>query len=171
MGLFDGKPGDKVSGDAGSPVAASSDRGAPSLSSVAAVTAETKRGRGRPPGSGRSHHGPFEQRGASKTDVLNAERAAELEALYKDENWQEIAGLYFQARYAMTGWDGFLLTATQKSVLGATLAASMRVLLAVDPKWVAICIFTINFGAFITDKELRFRTLQAQVEAQKGRGA
>jgi hypothetical protein len=155
--------GEKMADHAVDSSSASDRSSVPSFADVKAAATETKRGRGRPVGSGRKS--TEDAGGASARDKENA---AQLDALFRDENWQEVAGLYFQARYAMTGWDGFPLTEGQKSILGSTLACSMRALIAIDPKWVALTIFTINFGAVIVQKEVAFKALQIQAEELRG---
>lgn len=84
------------------------------------------------------------------------ERQAEIEQLFQGENWEEIAALYFNARFAMTGFEAFLLTPDQKKVLGTTLSTTMKVLLEIDPKYVAMIIFGINMGTFVAEKEGKF---------------
>ncbi len=85
-----------------------------------------------------------------------AAQHADIEALYQSENWQEIAALYFNTRYAVTGFKDFLLTDEQKARLAVPLATMMRLLIRLDPRWIALIIFTTNFGGVIADKEIRW---------------
>ncbi len=90
------------------------------------------------------------------TKVDEQAAQAELEALFESENWEEISSLYFDARFAMTGWEGFRLSDKQKAVLGSTMGSAMRVLLKIDPRYIAAFVFCANFGAIIADKEVRW---------------
>ncbi len=85
-----------------------------------------------------------------------AAQQADIEALYQSENWEEIAALYFNTRYAMTGFKEFLLTEEQKARLAVPLATMMRLLIRLDPRWIALIIFSTNFGGVIADKEIRW---------------
>lgn len=96
------------------------------------------------------------------------QQAADLDALYEQENWEEIAALYFEARFAITGFEGFRLSDGQKKTLAASLATMMRVLIKLDPGYVAVIVFTVNFGALITRKELAYRQELAREEAASG---
>ncbi len=94
-------------------------------------------------------------------------RAAALDSLFENENWEEIAALYFNARYAITGWEGFKLSEKQERVLGASMGTCMRLLLAIDPRWVALVIFSVNMTAFVTDKELSYRRMLVDAQASR----
>ena len=89
--------------------------------------------------------------------ISAAAQQADLEALYQAENWEEIAALYFNTRYAITGFKGFLLTQEQKARLAVPLATMMRLLIRIDPRWIALIIFTANFGGTIAEKEIGYR--------------
>jgi hypothetical protein len=91
---------------------------------------------------------------------------ADLDQLFQGEQWEEVAALYPQARFAMTGDDVFQLTDAQRRMLGATMASTMRMLLKIDPRYVALAVFTINYGAIITGMEARH---YARVSAEKAR--
>jgi hypothetical protein len=113
------------------------------------------------------------RRRATKVETALEEqaKAAALDSLFENENWEEIAALYFNARYALTGWEGFKLSEKQERVLGASMGTCMRLLLAIDPRWVALTIFTVNMGAFITDKELGYRNALHQAQGTAGKGS
>jgi len=95
---------------------------------------------------------------ASATEITDADLAK----LFAGENWEEIAGLYFNARFGVTGWEGFNLTDGQKKTLGLSLASSMKMLLKIDPGYIALLIFTINFGGIITQKEMMYHNLKKE---------
>ncbi|RWZ85539.1 MAG: hypothetical protein EO766_16640 [Hydrotalea sp. AMD] len=109
---------------------------------------EKRRGRGRPPGSG------AKPRPGSLSDKPQEADTAGLDELYKGENWQEIAALPFNVRRAMTGSDVFQLDSKQKKILGDSLAASMKLLGMIDPKYVALTIFGVNITTIWAEKEL-----------------
>jgi hypothetical protein len=96
--------------------------------------------------------------GTSATEITDADLAQ----LFAGENWEEIAGLYFNARFGVTGWDGFNLTDGQKKTLGLSLASSMKMLLKIDPGYIALLIFTINFGGIIAQKEMMYHNLKKE---------
>lgn len=113
----------------------------------------------------------------SKVERLADEQRAEKEVndliddLFTKENWVEIAGLYFEARYFMTGYAGFRLEPEQKARLGASMAMMMKVLLRIDPRYVAMIVFSINFGTTIVSKEVMYREISKKIAAQNGRQA
>jgi hypothetical protein len=80
----------------------------------------------------------------------------EITKLFSGENWEELSSLYFNARFATTGFEGFLLSESQKKVLGLSLATSMKLLIKIDPGYLALLVFTTNFGGIIASKELEY---------------
>jgi hypothetical protein len=104
------------------------------------------------------------KRKASEADDTFSEK--ELADLFAGENWEEISSLYFDARYATTGYDGFLLTNPQKKTLGLTLGKSMKMLLKIDPGYIAGVVFLTTFGGLIAQKEIVYSKL---LKEQKGR--
>lgn len=142
------------------------DRGVPKLEgdkggpSFAQDYEEKRRGRGRPKGSGG-------KAGASNVqDGLQADREAGLEELYKSENWEEVAALPFNVRQAMTGSDIFKLNKNQKEVLGRSLAASMKLLGIIDPKYVAVVLFGVNLTTIWAEKEILY-ALEKKANARR----
>lgn len=94
-----------------------------------------------------------------KTEVAqeDAARRAAIDELFENENWEEIAALYFEVRYAITGFQYFRLEERQKRILGRSMGTCMKLLLDIDPQWVALIVFSVNMGTYITDKELAYR--------------
>ena len=88
----------------------------------------------------------------------------ELADLFAGENWEEISSLYFDARYAITGFPGFLLEPEKKKVLGVTLGRSMKMLLKIDPGYIALLVFTTTFGGIIAQKEIAYRHAVRELE-------
>lgn len=80
----------------------------------------------------------------------------ELDKLYTPENWKRISSLYFDARYVQTGDDLFQLDDGERTTLGTSLAASARLLLKIDPGYIALIIFTANLGQMIAMKETQY---------------
>lgn len=93
----------------------------------------------------------------------------DLEELFQGENWEAISSMYFDARFAITGWDGFLLDTAQKKTLGMTLGKSMKMLLKIDPGYIALTVFVTTFGGLIAQKELTYSHLRKQ-ESKRGSG-
>ena len=98
----------------------------------------------------------------------DAAKRAAIDELFENENWEEIAALYFEVRYALTGFQYFRLEERQKRVLGRSMGTCMKLLLAIDPQWVALIVFSVNFGTYVTDKELAYRHYLKQ---EAGRGS
>jgi hypothetical protein len=91
----------------------------------------------------------------------------EITKLFSGENWEELSSLYFNARFATTGYEGFLLSESQKKVLGLSLATSMKLLIKIDPGYLALLVFTTNFGGIIASKELEYSMEKKKNNARK----
>jgi len=83
-----------------------------------------------------------------------------LDELFAPENWEAIVSMYFDARYAMTGFEDFQLTDVQKKILSTSFTPCMRLLLKIDPRYVALLIFSVNFGGLILRKEMAYAAAQ-----------
>lgn len=83
----------------------------------------------------------------------------ELNEVFAGENWEEISALYFQARFAITGFEGFMLSPEQKKVLGLSLSKTMKMLLKIDPGYIALLVFSTNFVGIIAQKELMYKQI------------
>lgn len=94
----------------------------------------------------------------------------ELEKIFAGENWEEVSSLYFNARYAITGFDGFLLSDAQKKTLGLSLASTMKMLLKIDPGYIALIVFTANFGGIIAQKEMMYKHVLKEMEKRDNAG-
>lgn len=105
---------------------------------------------------------------ATKTEVAqqSAADAAVLDELFDNENWEEIAALYFEVRFALTGFEHFRLDERQRRVLGRSMGTCMKLLLKIDPQWVALIVFSVNMGTYVTDKELAYRAFVKMQEAR-----
>lgn len=138
--------------------------GIPSVEGAGTLTAkleEKRRGRGRPPKSGSG------ARPQDLSDGLYKDSQRELEELYKGENWEEIAALPFNIRRAMTGSDIFTLSKHQKTILGSSLAASMKLLGLINPKYVAFTILAVNMVTIFAEKEILYRLSLVATEPLK----
>lgn len=108
-----------------------------------------------------------------KVGADEALAAAQLQSavddLYTAENWDEIGALYFETRYALTGFDGFRLSEKQRRVISTSLAMTMKTLAITDPKWIALTILTINFGGLVAQKEMAYAAkIAADLRARNG---
>lgn len=110
------------------------------------------RGRGRPPGS---KNKPIPETADEKIAKLQA-RSKMLEKLYKSENWEQLGSMYFDARYALSGYEGFRLTPEEKASLADSMSLMVQVLLEIDPKLLVVVLFTANFGGLIATKEIQY---------------
>jgi hypothetical protein len=88
----------------------------------------------------------------------------ELAELFAGENWEEISSLYFDARYAITGFPGFRLEQEKKKVLGLTLGRSMKMLLKIDPGYIALLVFTTTLGGIVASKEIAYHHAVKELE-------
>lgn len=138
--------------ESGTTAAASPSTGA-SPAELEALKSQTRKARGKPT--------------KSEQAIVDAQQAADLEALFATENWEVVASMYFDLRFAMTGFDYFKLSEKQERILGSTMGSAMRVLLAIDPRYIALFVFLANFGAFAGEKELAYRHALKQLKAQK----
>jgi hypothetical protein len=105
----------------------------------------------------------IQKRGKKPTgaEALKARHEEQLiDDLYDEKNWSEVAGLYFNVRYAMTGHSGFLLTENESAVLTSSTAMVMRTLIQLDPRYVALVIFATNFGAVVARKEAGYSAIK-----------
>jgi hypothetical protein len=93
---------------------------------------------------------------AKTKETKEAVSDEEITKLFSGENWEELSSLYFNARFATTGYEGFLLSESQKKVLGLSLATSMKLLIKIDPGYLALLVFTTNFGGIIASKEMEY---------------
>lgn len=97
--------------------------------------------------------------------------AKELEQIFAGENWEELSALYFNARFSITGFDGFLLTDGQKKTLGTSLGTTMKMLLKIDPGYIAMLVFLSTFGGIIAEKEITYKTLKDRANKKVSHGA
>lgn len=74
--------------------------------------------------------------------------------LFKPIVWKEVASLPFNIRKAMTGSQIFDLNEDQKNALGGPLAMIMKLLVEIDPKYLALMVFSINLGSIWAEKEI-----------------
>jgi len=92
----------------------------------------------------------------------------EVDSLFTPKNWEAITQLPFRARYAMTGFAGFLLTEEETDQLSQTTAMTMKILLKVDPKYIALGIWGFMFAGTWAAKEAQYGTWKAaQVKSKK----
>lgn len=151
MGLLDEIKA-TFTGQDSAPVATASSEISPDAGGLASLKSAAKKG-----GRRLSRH---------ELDLQETARQADLDKLFEDENWEELASLYFDARFVMTGWDGFELEEKQRRILGKSMGASMRMLLAIDPKWIALIIFVGNFGKYVTTKEVAYSNYRKVLAAR-----
>ena len=87
--------------------------------------------------------------------------------LYKPSVWSEVGCFPFTIRKAMTGDEIFDLSKEQKESLGAPLALIMKMLVEIDPKYLALTVFFINLGTIWAEKELIYSMKKAKVKNAK----
>lgn len=135
--------------------------GAPDLSSlreeIQAAGSTDKPRRGRPPGSKR-------RVGVGSGSEITQE---EVDALFTAENWEALASLPFDTRYVMTGWAGFRLEDKERQRIAQTTATTMKILLKIDPKYIALAVWgTLYFGTWAA-KEAQFSNVKQQLALKR----
>lgn len=123
-----------------------------------AAATEVRRGRGRPPGSGKK----TEEETPEDRIARLAKQSKLLEKLYRSENWRRFASMYFDARFAITGFDGFQLTTEERDELADTISLMVQVVFTIDPKYLVIFMFVANFGGTIAAKEIAYANARTQ---------
>jgi len=99
-----------------------------------------------------------------KSETLQDELVKDL---YKPSIWQEVSALPFNIRKAMTGDEVFELNKDQKESLGAPLALIMKMLVEIDPKYLALTVFFINLGTIWTEKEIIYSMKKKKIKNAK----
>jgi len=74
--------------------------------------------------------------------------------LYSPAVWGEISALPFNIRKFMTGDEVFELTKEQKQSLSGPLIIIMKMLVEIDPKYLALTVFCLNLGTIWSEKEI-----------------
>lgn len=100
----------------------------------------------------------------NKSETLQDELVKDL---YKPSIWQEVASLPFNIRKAMTGDEVFDLNKDQKESLGAPLALVMKMLVEIDPKYLALTVFFINLGTIWSEKEIIYSLKKKKIKNAK----
>ncbi len=102
-----------------------------------------------------------------ENDRARIEAAQELEDLWTREQWEEISSWYFDIRFVMTGWEGFRLDDKENAKLGLTFAKTMKILLKINPEYIAMILFFGNFSSLITKKEAQYYRLRKLDEQRR----
>jgi len=104
-------------------------------------------------------------------DRARVEASQDLEDLWTREQWEEIASWYFDIRFVTTGWEGFRLTPVENAKIGLTFAKTMKVLLKINPEYIAMILFFGNFSSLITKKEAQYYRLRKIDETRRAAAA
>src|SRR6267142_1508401 len=109
---------------------------------------------------------PKSQRGTGTTSkaqerLKEIQLAETLERLYEPKNFKPIGKLYFNTRYGITGWEGFLLSPAEEESIAASLAMLTEALWLWDPRLLALIIAGGNIGSIIAQKEITYSKLVA----------
>lgn len=163
------------SGGVGDPASASSDGGDSSAVDTSVLREEIGASRRKRSDAGRP-------RGRRRVGVDEGTEITkeEIDALFQAENWETLASLPFDTRYVMTGWAGFRLDNEERKRLAQTTATTMRILLKIDPKYIALAVWgTMYFGTWAAKeaaysgekhKALAARRDQAKTQATTAMG-
>jgi hypothetical protein len=93
---------------------------------------------------------------AQQQQLEVAQAQADLEKLFSQENFEEVMSVYFNIRFVMTGFEGFQQTDKQKAILGNLAAASAKLLLKINPEYVALVLLGVNFTGQVFEKEILY---------------
>jgi hypothetical protein len=81
--------------------------------------------------------------------------AAELDKLYSPENFKGMFSLYFNVRFVKTGDEVYLLTPAELEAGSQLMATSARLLLKIDPAYVALIMLCTHASYLIATKEIQ----------------
>jgi hypothetical protein len=123
---------------------------------LAEISETSRRGPGRPPGSGK---------GPATPKAIDPKLAAQLQKLFTPKQWRMVVSLYPNARFAITGWEGFKLTQEEGDMLSESLSVMMETLVMIDPKYLALMLFGVNFFGVIASKEMQFAAVRKKAIA------
>ena len=93
-------------------------------------------------------------------------KAEALKKLFSPDQWEAIASMYPDIRYAMTGYEGFRLTDTERITLSTSLSTMMSYLVAVDPKYLAMILFLATYGSIVGKKEIEWKSVRKKEHAK-----
>ena len=115
----------------------------------------------------KSLSGPGKRR-SRKPDAPDPEaiKAEALKKLFSPDQWEAIASLYPDIRYAMTGYEGFRLTDGERATLSTSLSTMMSYLVAIDPKYLAMVLFCATYGSIIGKKEIEWKSIRKKERAK-----
>jgi len=108
---------------------------------------DEKRGRGRPKGPSAK----------GRADTIPSELS---KTLFDGKAWEEVAALPFNVRKLMTGSRVFELDRPQKEILGSSLGAVMEALGVLDPKYLALTVFSVNMATIFAEKEVAYALIR-----------
>lgn len=163
MGILDTLRGTDSVGDTDSAPSSGGDQSSPDLSTLREEISSTRKPRadkGRPRG----------KRGVAVGDGTLTQE--EVDALFTAENWEALAALPFDTRYVMTGWHGFRLTDDERKRIAQTTATTMKILLKIDPKYIALTVWgTMYFGTWAAKEAAYSKEKQAKAALSRIRMA
>ncbi len=101
--------------------------------------------------------------GTSKAQerIKEIQLAETLEKLFEPKNFKPIGKLYFNTRYGITGWEGFLLTPAEEESIAASFAMLTEAFWLWDPRLLALIIAGGNIGSIVAQKEITYSKLDA----------
>lgn len=118
-----------------------------------------KKKRGVKPGSKRGHYNKGPQHSPSPAVV------APPADLFTPENVRALVSLPFNLAFIKTGFEGFTLSEGEAATLGATGSVALNQWVTIDPKYVALMLFSMSLISISSQKMLLFS--QAKAEAEK----
>ena len=132
------------------------------------------RQRRRGKGAGRATRPPAPEDQPPPAAAVDPQLAAQIDRLFEVENWKALVRAPADLRLVQTGRPYWKLTDEEVNTLALSGSLTARYFMAVDPKWLALCIFLMNagfiYGRRIVEDVRILREEQAADERAAGNG-
>ena len=88
------------------------------------------------------------------------EKARALEALFQPDQFESLISLPGETLFALTGWEPWLLSQKEKSILATSASSCAKYWLAIEPKYVALLLFGFQFAQIYGTRYLSYTAEQ-----------
>jgi len=103
----------------------------------------------------------------AERESAEQELSKELDKLYAPENFEALATFWPDVRYVQTGDDVFIPTDRERAVNTVSMSAVFRVLIKLDPGWLALALLASNQAKMISRMEMQYK--KKNPKGQRGR--
>jgi len=129
------------------------------------LDALTEKRRGTPSGTKR---GPYKRQAGGADNAGAADPLANLPSpQFTPETCKYLVEFPFNLGFVRTGFTGFLLSEAESAALSASAATVLNTWVRVDPKWVALMMFSVSLTSISATKVMAYRVALAEIEARK----